>query len=193
MYNEVSLVKALLLYGSPRNKGNTYQIVQLTKKVLKELNIQCNEFFLTRLHGSMCIGCDHCLEHNTCIYTDDFTKVMDTIRDYEIIVISTPVYFGGVTSQLKVLIDRMQVLYNNRDKIYKKTAVLCISTAAEKNPIVFEGIKRTLTYVSYSLGAVATEYIVVNNVFEIKTINELVDKATITKSIKNILIYFNEI
>lgn len=192
MCNEGDGLKAMLLYGSPRVNGNTGQILRLIKEILTSCQINCKEIFLAKTEGSMCSGCDWCADHKHCIYTDDFSQIMGTIPDYQLIVIASPVYFGGVTAQLKRFVDRMQVLYQHRERNTAKPVILCVSTAAEARTDVFDGIKRTMKYVSYSLGAVHTAYILVNQAEEIRDIDTLVERETVKQTIHDILRYLQE-
>jgi multimeric flavodoxin WrbA len=187
MQFEVSTLKAILLYGSPRKKGNTFQIGQLVNKCLEKYHIESKEVIVGQLKGSNCIGCNYCMEHDRCIYQDNFSDVINEISSADIIVIASPVYFGGVTAQMKALIDRMQVLYNNKHIITGNKAILCISTAAEKKISVFDGIKRTIRYLSYIFSAFDTQYILVNDVLNIKSIEDLVDKDTVINCVDNII------
>jgi len=41
------------------------------------------------------------------VLKDDLTQVLDSLRDADLLVMATPVYFSDVSSQLKGFIDRM--------------------------------------------------------------------------------------
>lgn len=41
-----------------------------------------------------------------CVLKDDLTEVLDAVRDADILIMATPVYYGEVSSQLKGFIDR---------------------------------------------------------------------------------------
>jgi multimeric flavodoxin WrbA len=41
-----------------------------------------------------------------CVLKDDLTEVLDAIRDAEVLVMASPIYYSDVSSQLKAFIDR---------------------------------------------------------------------------------------
>jgi len=41
-----------------------------------------------------------------CVLKDDLTQVLDAIRDAQVLVMASPIYYGEVSSQLKAFIDR---------------------------------------------------------------------------------------
>ena len=73
-----------------------------------------------------CIGCNTCFdrEGHECFQKDDMTKVYEKLKMADVLVIASPVYFYGVSAQLKVLIDR---LHTPMDSIKKgKSNVYCV-------------------------------------------------------------------
>ncbi|MCK4780224.1 MAG: flavodoxin family protein [Candidatus Lokiarchaeota archaeon] len=55
-----------------------------------------------------CNGCDQCLRSNDCplAENDDTRKLEEIILGSSALIIAAPNYFGSVSSQIKVLIDR---------------------------------------------------------------------------------------
>jgi multimeric flavodoxin WrbA len=41
-----------------------------------------------------------------CALNDDLTQVLDAVRETDVLVLASPVYFGDISSQLKAFIDR---------------------------------------------------------------------------------------
>lgn len=168
-------MKALILYGSPRINGNTARILNEIVILLKEENIAYEEVYISNLDGNACIGCNYCRENAKCIFLDEYSEIIEKIMESHILVLSSPVYFGSVTSQLKKLIDRFQLLYNNAYLINKKS-IYFVSTAAESNAKVFDGIKQILGYLKYIFKADICEITCINNVEEINDLEKKVSK-----------------
>jgi multimeric flavodoxin WrbA len=60
---------------------------------------------------SPCINCGGCDETGQCIISDDMDKVYPVIREADRIVLASPIFFFGLTAQIKAPIDRCQALW----------------------------------------------------------------------------------
>jgi multimeric flavodoxin WrbA len=64
-------------------------------------------FHLNRMKNVKgCQACMVCKTAGRCVLKDDLTEVLDTIRDGEGAIISTPLYFGEACGQFRLLQDR---------------------------------------------------------------------------------------
>ena len=102
-------MKAVVVCGSPRVKGNTQMILETACDVLKEKGVDTE---LVLLHNKLikpCIACERCkqLKDRTCsIKDDDFHPVLEKIIEADAFIIGSPVYFGCATSQITSLLHR---------------------------------------------------------------------------------------
>jgi len=72
-----------------------------------------------------CLGCNYCRKHDDgCIQKDEMTDVMNLVCESEMIVFSSPIYFMGISSQLKTVIDRFFVDLIKLKQLQKKMVVL---------------------------------------------------------------------
>jgi multimeric flavodoxin WrbA len=102
-------MKVTCVKGSPRTNGNSSTI---TQAFLNELNrsgvAEITTFELNKLNYK---GCQECLQCNTkldkCAINDDLTDVLESVGKSDVLVISSSVFYGDVTSQTKGFIDRM--------------------------------------------------------------------------------------
>lgn len=175
-------MKVLVLFGSPRKKY-TYE---LTKAFLEGLDKDTEVEFIdtTKLNISHCRGCNYCLKEMKCIIKDDMEDIINKIEDADMIVLSSPVYFGTVTSSLKVLIDRCQPLYNKRfvlgvEDTIKKKGVL-IFTAGGKNKKMIDSMNLVAKFFMLSCGAELVNTIYCLNTDEIGLDKEVLQRAYIT-------------
>lgn len=124
-------MKAVILFGSPRKKGNTIQLVQTLIDVLIKKGHSVRTLHLNDLKISPCQGCYACLEDGSCKINDDMKKVRQYIQESDIIVYATPIYWFGPSAQLKLALDRsiafMDSDYNSR--IAGKKAITFITFA----------------------------------------------------------------
>lgn len=55
---------------------------------------------------SLCIGCVHCGYEGECVLNDDMDDFRQQILSSDMLVFVTPLYYYGMSAQLKTLIDR---------------------------------------------------------------------------------------
>ncbi|MDX1798513.1 MAG: flavodoxin family protein [Candidatus Lokiarchaeia archaeon] len=105
------MTKITLIVGSPRkNKSSNFLIdkaIEGIRTVTEEFNIK--KIYITDYKITPCNGCDKCIRPpNDCplAENDDTKKLEDNIIGSSALIIAAPNYFGSVSSQIKVLIDR---------------------------------------------------------------------------------------
>jgi len=128
----------LILAGSPRKGGNTDLLVEAFVKGAS----QKHHVEVVSVHDykvNPCMGCNACFksESNSCVQKDDMSLIYEKMAVADMLVIASPVYFYGLSAQLKAVIDR----FHNpiRDTFHiKKTALLLVGAASL--PELFDGI-----------------------------------------------------
>ena len=119
----------LILSGSPRKGGNTELLAEAFAKGAAEHH-QVEIISVRDYKVNPCLGCNACFkrEANTCVQKDDMTIIYEKINQADMLVIASPVYFYGISAQLKAVIDR----FHNpiRDTFHiKKMALLLVGAA----------------------------------------------------------------
>ncbi len=114
-------MKILVLNGSPRLNGNTRvalnEITQGIKSNVPGADVTFIDVSSQTLSG--CTNCNACKENGgNCTTPDDSAKIIQKIYDADVVIFGTPVYFWGVTAQLKMVIDK---LYSKDDQIRQQT------------------------------------------------------------------------
>ena len=90
--------------GSPRKEGNTAILV---KEVLKHIRGEKRFISLAGLNINPCDSCDRCWKENIeCVIDDDILWIIREMEKCDVIILGSPCYFGSVSAQLKMLIDR---------------------------------------------------------------------------------------
>ena len=86
-----------------------------------------------------CIGCNSCFsrEGNQCFQNDDMIQIYEKLRNADIVVIASPVYFYGISTQLKAIVDRLHTPMRNTFHI-RKLGLLLVGAA--QLPNLFEPI-----------------------------------------------------
>jgi len=128
----------IILSGSPRKGGNTDLLV---KAFADEASMRHDvEIITVRDHKvNPCIGCNSCFknEANRCCRNDDMTEIYRKLAGADMLVIASPVYFYGISAQLKAVIDRLHNPIRDSFNI-KKTALLLVG--AVSLPELFDAI-----------------------------------------------------
>ena len=100
-------MKIICVQGSPRGLGNSTTIVNKFCEVAEKKGADIQSFNLNLLDYRGCQGCLACKNKTErCVLSDELDPVLDSIFEADILVISSPVYMGGVTGQLKCFLDR---------------------------------------------------------------------------------------
>ena len=69
-----------------------------------------------------CQGCDRCGMDGPCIFKDAIeNKLMPKMLEADLIVLTTPLYYFGMSAQLKVIVDRF---YSRTGKLHGKKSIM---------------------------------------------------------------------
>jgi multimeric flavodoxin WrbA/protein-tyrosine-phosphatase len=114
---------------------------------------------VARMNISPCLECGTCDNEGFCPVDDDMQLVYPLLRQAEVVVMATPVFFYGPTAQLKALIDRSQALWSRKyvhkliDPGRKWRRGLLVSVGATKGKNLFDGLNLTAKYFFDAVGA----------------------------------------
>lgn len=100
-------MKVVSLLGSPREKSNSTHLAEIVASALEDKGNSVTRYFLNKLDFKGCQACGSCKEKSEiCIVKDDLTPVLDAVKEADVIIMATPVYWGDISAQLKTFIDR---------------------------------------------------------------------------------------
>jgi len=127
----------LILSGSPRKGGNTELLVDaFVRGAAKHHHVEIVSVRDYKVNA--CLGCNACFKTNgICAQKDDMAIIYKKMNQTDMLVIASPVYFYGISAQLKAIIDR----FHNpiRDSFHiKKMALLLVGAASL--PELFDAI-----------------------------------------------------
>lgn len=104
-------MKIVVLNGSPR-QGNTKDLLDAFLKGVKDAEVTYYDAGKGKVLP--CEGCDACFKLNKCKHNDDTNMIINKLIEADAIVFGTPVYFWGISAQLKAVIDKMY-MFNTVD------------------------------------------------------------------------------
>ena len=101
-------MKALLINGSPR-KGNTYAALAAIEEGLKSAGgVEIDNIVLQEKKIAPCMACEACRGNGgNCVIGDDGNDLIEKLYHADIVVLGSPVYWWGVSAQMKLFLDRM--------------------------------------------------------------------------------------
>ena len=133
--SQTEKIKVLGISASPRatikNSSNNDNL-SLSDSMLVRLMNHVEEFGgkhkIIRLADKKIAPCAGCYskDENACIFPcihedDDTNGILEEIIGADALAFATPIYWGSVSSLLRILIEKMTTLENNRWNIYDKT------------------------------------------------------------------------
>ena len=101
--------KIVILNGSPRLNGNTAELIKAFTAGAEENGHTVIRFDLDRMNIHGCKGC-LCGGKNPdspCVQKDDMEKVYPEYKSCDLLVLASPMYYWGISGQLKCAIDRL--------------------------------------------------------------------------------------
>ncbi|MDM8526530.1 NAD(P)H-dependent oxidoreductase [Desulfococcaceae bacterium HSG8] len=148
------------LQGSPRKKGNTPFLLSAFMKEAEKEGARTHIVEACKKNIVPCKEYTTCEKKGFCPIKDDMKyEIYPLLREADIIVLATPVFFYNVTAQLKSLIDRTQTLWarkyrlNLTDPGRKTRRGFMLAVGATKGKNLFEGLHLTAKYFFDAAGA----------------------------------------
>lgn len=122
----------VLLQGSPRRKGSTSLLSDSFIKGAQESGHQVKRFDLASMNIHPCIGCVACGYEGPCVQKDDNEIVKKALLEADMVVFATPLYYFGMSAQLKTIIDRFCAYNSSLQKKHLKSALLTVAWDSEE-------------------------------------------------------------
>jgi len=130
--------RIVVLVGSVRKGGNTELLAQaFAEGAGKQHEVELVSVADYDIHP--CIGCNSCYtrEGHRCFREDGMQAIYEKLKQAEVLVIASPVYFYGISAQLKALVDRLHTPMRNEFPIRKLGLILA---GAAEIPDLFDPI-----------------------------------------------------
>ena len=111
----------VILSGSPRKNGNTNLLCRQFQQGAEEAGHNVRFIPLAEKRIGFCRACDVCMRNGgACIQKDDMENILCAFQQADVVVLATPVYFYGVSAQMKACIDRTYPIWQHfgRKEVY---------------------------------------------------------------------------
>lgn len=120
-------MKIILLQGSPNKNGSTDILAENFIKGAKEAGHQVTRYDVAHMNIKPCTGCVACGYEGPCVQKDDNEKIRKTVLSADMIVFATPLYYYGMSAQLKIVIDRFCAYNSSINRKHMKSALLTVA------------------------------------------------------------------
>lgn len=120
-------MKIVVLVGSPNKNGSTNLLVNEFKRGALECGHQVNVIDTTRVSIRPCLGCVACGYNGPCVQKDDMESIKRQILDADMLVFATPLYYYGMSAQLKTVIDRFCAFNGTLQGKHIKSALIAVA------------------------------------------------------------------
>lgn len=117
-------MKIVVLEGSPNKNGSSNILAERFICGAKEAGHGIDVIDAAHANIHPCTGCIHCGYEGPCSQNDDMNEIRQKILDSDMIVFVTPLYYYGMSAQLKTLIDRFCAFNSSIQRKQMKSALL---------------------------------------------------------------------
>ena len=117
-------MKIILLEGSPNRHGSSNMLAEHFKRGAEETGHSVEIIDTAHADIHPCTGCIHCGYEGPCVQKDDVENIRKKILDADMLVFVTPLYYYGMSAQLKTMIDRFCAFNSSIQSKHMKSALL---------------------------------------------------------------------
>ncbi len=139
-------MKVLGINGSPRIGGNTDILLDKVLEGARNKGAETEKVVLNNLKFSPCQECENLRDDGSCIIEDDMQSLYKKIEETDGIILASPIFFGSLSAQTKMMIDRFQCAWRAKyvlkiDIFKKKKIGGFISVEASTREDFFDNAK----------------------------------------------------
>jgi len=151
-------MKVLGIMGSPRRQSNTDILLDRALEGAREAGVEVEKVLVSKLKISPCLEIYACLKDGNCAIKDDMQALYKKLLEADHIIFASPIFFYGITSQAKAIIDRCQALWVRRHVLGigkeddRMRRGLFISVGATRGKRLFDGAVLTVKYFFDAIG-----------------------------------------
>ena len=141
------------LQGSPRKKGNSQFLLSTFLKAAEERGAVTRLIRVTERSIEPCKEFVVCETRGTCPIHDDMeSEIYGLLRQAEVVVLASPIFFYNMTAQLKAVVDRCQVFWSRKyrlklaDPLKATRRGVLLGVGATRGKTLFDGMQLTAKY-----------------------------------------------
>ncbi|MDY6933558.1 MAG: NAD(P)H-dependent oxidoreductase [Spirochaetota bacterium] len=148
------------LQGSPRKRGNTSLLLSTFMDEARRIGAQTLTIDVDKKNIQPCKEFQICEKDGYCPIDDDMaSEIYFLLRQADLILLASPIFFYSVTAQIKALIDRSQTFWARKYRLgiddpgRKWRRGFMFALGATKGENLFQGVNLTAKYFFDAVGA----------------------------------------
>jgi multimeric flavodoxin WrbA len=143
--------------GSPRIGGNTVLLLDEALKGAVSAGAEVEKLIVDKARIEPCREYYTCFTDGNCEIRDDMDGIYPKLLEADVVIIASPMFFYGLTSQVKALIDRCQALWARRHILNQSPPEsgrkgAFIGVGATRGEKLFDGAIITVKYFFEAIG-----------------------------------------
>ncbi len=124
-------MRIVVLEGSPNKKGSSNLLADAFIRGAKEAGHAVEIIDAAHVDLHPCTGCVHCGYEGPCVQKDDMELFRKQILRADMLVFVTPLYYYGMSAQLKILVDRFCAINSSIHRKNMKSALIAAAWNAD--------------------------------------------------------------
>ena len=121
------IMKIIVLMGSPNHRGSTSILVEEFKRGAEESHHLVEVIDVCHADIKSCTGCVHCGYEGPCVQKDEVELIREKLLTSDMVVFATPLYYYGMSAQLKTVVDRFCAYNSSLNSRHLKSALLTVA------------------------------------------------------------------
>ena len=124
-------MKITVLFGSPNRKGSTNILVESFVRGATEARHECEVLDVCHMDIHPCTGCVACGYEGPYVQKDDVGQIRTKLLASDMVVFATPLYYYGMSAQLKTVVDRFCAYNSSLNSRHLKSALITVAWNAD--------------------------------------------------------------
>lgn len=155
--------------GSPRIKSNTDLLLDQALAGARSQGADTEKIIVDKLTVTPCKEYYGCERDGNCVIRDDMDSIYPRLLEADVIIVASPMFFYGITGQLKSFVDRCQALWVRKHVLkqdisgHERKGVF-IAVGATRGQQLFDGSILTMKYFFDAVGVTYTDQLLVRGV-----------------------------
>lgn len=144
-------MRIVVLEGSPHKKGSSNLLAEQFIRGAEEAGHFITVLDAAHMDMHPCLGCEHCGMNGECVHKDDNHVIRDALLASDMVVFVTPIYYFGMSAQLKMVIDRFYSYTTRLSGKHLKAVLITAAWDSDKDvmPYIEEHYKKLCRYMHF--------------------------------------------
>lgn len=131
----------MIISSSLRINSNSDLLADSFADGAKKAGHEVEKISLRHKTLNFCIGCLECQKTQRCVLHDDANGIVQKMKDADVLVFATPIYYYEMSGQMKTLLDRANPLFPSD---YAFRDIYLLASAAENEESAVDGALKGL-------------------------------------------------